>query len=106
MAGKPCVLASRPLAFALDALSKNALIDILVDVARASVGAEAPDAAIIEWLQPVLDTVAFHRSDPRVNLQAKLDRLKRHNRLYDNLTMSERYPELKGKNDGTRQRTL
>jgi hypothetical protein len=83
MAGKACVLTSRRLAYALDHLSKNALIELVADRARAQIGAEMPDeqlaAEIQEWLNPVVR----ERGDRPVNLigcMAKLDKTGKHTR--------------------------
>lgn len=57
MAGKACVLASSELAFALDRMSKNTMIDLVVDRARAELGEDASDDEVADllenWARPV-----------------------------------------------------
>jgi hypothetical protein len=82
MAGKACVLASRKLAIALDELSKNALIDLVVDRARAELGEDAEDdvvAALIEgWIIPT----SHARGDRLVSLSAVMARVEKNDAKY------------------------
>lgn len=76
MAGKNPVLASHHLYLALDVLSKNQLIDFVVDMARAELGESATDAQVIAWIQPKIATIWNHRGDKYQSLQAAYDRRK------------------------------
>ncbi len=77
MAGRAPVLASRRLWFALDRLSKNTLIDILVDRARAEDGEEAKDADVARriqrWLRPVC-RLRGDREPKLLDAMARLDK--------------------------------
>ena len=77
MAGKATVIASRLLAGAIHAMSKNALLDILVDRAIQEAGEGASDdqlAAIIQsWAEPVLRV----RSDPVPNIAGRMRRFQK-----------------------------
>lgn len=75
MAGKVCVLASRELAYALDKLSKNALIDLVVDRARAEIGEEEADDAVAELIQGWIGPVSRARGDRAVDLLAAIAQL-------------------------------
>jgi hypothetical protein len=82
MAGKPITRGSGRLAYAVDALSKNMLADIILDRVQAEIGEDASDEAIAAHLQPWVDTVARLRGDKTVNLQGMLARLDRNNARY------------------------
>lgn len=104
MAGKPPYFASGAFTYALDCLSKNTLIDVLVDLVRAQIGEEASDYQVAAWLQPTINVIMHHRGDPRVDLQKRMINWRRDAKIYtDNLTMGQRHPELKlkGKNNDT-----
>jgi hypothetical protein len=68
MAGKPTVLAGRRLSYAMDKLPKNALIDLIVDRARAEVGAAASDEVVATTIMGWLDPVFRERGDHPVSL--------------------------------------
>lgn len=76
MAGKPSAYASRRLGYALDALSKNALIDIVIELAKQSrwhdYEDESDDATIVCQIQQWLDPVAKARGDRPANLAGRL----------------------------------
>lgn len=82
MAGKAVVLTSRRLAYAVDKLSKNALIELVVDLARGQIGAEMSDeqlaTQIEEWVGPVLR----ERGDKPANLVAAMKRLDANDQAY------------------------
>jgi len=78
MAGKASAFASRELFITLEALTKNQLIDLIVDVARHSIrnrsalptasADDATDPAIIAWIQPRIESVWNARGDSRIDL--------------------------------------
>lgn len=74
MAGKATVFADRALYQALDAMTKNEMIDLLTDIARAELGEEATNEQVMEWMQPRLNTVQSYRGKTRTHLQAVYDR--------------------------------
>lgn len=77
MAGKGLVIAPRRLGYALDALSKNALIDLVADRAMAQIGAEMSDEQLAAEIQGWLSPVIRERGDRPVSLSglmAKLDK--------------------------------
>jgi hypothetical protein len=83
MAGKLPVLATPAEAYALDQLSKNALIDILIDRVLLEVGDKLPRedqvaAALQDWIRPVLRA----RDDKPVDLTAALTRFRKLNQQY------------------------
>jgi hypothetical protein len=68
VAGKAAILATRRLHYALDKLSKNALIDLVVDRARADIGEDADDEALAETIQRWINPVLTIRQDHLVGL--------------------------------------
>lgn len=82
MAGKACILASRTLAFALDELSKNALIDLIVDRAQAQIGAEMSDEQLAREIQGWIDPVIRVRGDRPVSLARAFARLDASEKAY------------------------
>lgn len=74
MAGKPITRGSRRVAYALDALSKNTLADLLLDMVQAEIGDGADDESIVAAIQPRLETVARLRGDRPVSLTGLLKR--------------------------------
>jgi hypothetical protein len=86
MAGKACVLTSRRLAYALDHLSKNALIELIVDRARAQIGLESSDEELATEINQWLAPVARERDDRPINLVALIARLDRNDEDYRNKT--------------------
>jgi hypothetical protein len=75
MAGKPSVFASRQLFCVLESLTKNQLIDLLVDIARRELdrrNGKPTDREIVHWIQPHIDRVWKARGDSRVDLQNRL----------------------------------
>ena len=76
MAGKATMIASRRLHYALDSLSKNALIDILTDRAIAQVGEDrATDEMLANTIQGWINPVQIVRNDRRIELRSLLARL-------------------------------
>lgn len=74
MAAKPVVMGSRRLAYAVDALSKNAMADMLIDRACAELpnGEDSSEAEIVAKVQGWADTILRTRRDKPVNLSGKL----------------------------------
>lgn len=73
MAGKASVFAGRRLHYAIDKLSKNALIDLVVDLAKLDIGEEgateeALAAKITEWMGPI----SRARGDRPLDLNAQI----------------------------------
>jgi hypothetical protein len=77
MARKVTVVASDRLADALDHLNKSALIDLVVDRARAEIGEDTTDEDVANYLQPAVDTLCLLRGDPRVELRVRIARFDR-----------------------------
>lgn len=69
MAGKAVTRGSARVAYALDRLSKNALIDVVLDLVQAEVGEDATDEQLLARIQSTVDTILRLRSDRPVNLQ-------------------------------------
>lgn len=90
MAGKASVLASRPLHYALDSLSKNTLIDFVVDLARAELGEDACDDAVVAWIQGRIDPVVRVRGDKPVFLKRRVQALARNDEDFRNKTGKHR----------------
>jgi hypothetical protein len=86
MAGKASVFASRRLWFAIDRLSKNALIDLVVDRSRAQIGEDASDEQIADYLQPQINTVQRERGDRPLSLMATMCHLDKDDEDYRNKT--------------------
>jgi hypothetical protein len=83
MAGKACALVSPRLHFALDKLSKNALIDLVADQARLDIGQEdASDADVVRRIQQWLEPIIRARSDRKVNLADAMMTWDRHVETY------------------------
>jgi hypothetical protein len=83
MAGKAAVLTSKRLHYALDRLSKNALIDLVTDLAVREngddKGTDETLAAVIQaWLNPVIRV----RGDKPVSLAAHMARLDKYDADY------------------------
>ena len=72
MAGKACVLTSRRLFYAMDELSKNTLIDLVVDRVRAELGEEACDDAVASVIQDWLSPICNLRGGRQHNLKDKM----------------------------------
>jgi uncharacterized protein (UPF0210 family) len=76
MAGKGLAIASHRLGYALDKLSKNALIDIIADRATAEVGEDcATDEMLANTIQEWIEPVTRVRGDRRVELRSLLVKL-------------------------------
>ncbi len=86
MAGKTCVFTSRRLYFALDTLSKNALIDLVVDRVRAELGESTSDEVIAEHIQDWLGPVIRERGDKPVSLAGRMAYLDKSDEDYRNKT--------------------
>jgi hypothetical protein len=71
MAGKQPVFCSKPLNCAMQNLSKNQLIDYVVDSARMFVGEDATDDQVLDYIQGRMETVWHHRGDRAVSLAEK-----------------------------------
>ncbi len=71
---RPTVLASRLLGYAIDHLSKNTLIDLVVDRARAQIGEEASDEALADEIQNWIRPVLAARGDKPISLDAIMKR--------------------------------
>lgn len=69
---KPAVRASDGVAYALVKLSKNAIIDMLVDRAIAQCGEDATEDAIISVLQDWLEPIARLRDEKPLDLVGRL----------------------------------
>lgn len=82
MAGKTAILASRPLHYALDKLSKNALIDLVVDRARAQIGEDADDEALADEIQRWINPVLTARQDRLVGLAGAMCQLANNDKDY------------------------
>jgi len=74
MARKRSVVASERLRHALDHLSKNALIDLEVDRARAEIGEDTTDQDVPNHLQSSVETVCRLRRDARVEFRVRIAR--------------------------------
>lgn len=73
MAGKMIMLSdSKPLRYALDKISKNTALDMLLDLCHAEIGELASDLEIANWFTQVLDPVAHVRGDKPLNVAAEL----------------------------------
>jgi len=93
MQGKSCVLASKRLEYAIDAVSKATLLDLVVDRARAEIGENATDEAVVELVQKWLDPVVICRGGKIPNLENRL-------KLIDKA--SEKYRHLQAKPEGVK----
>jgi len=82
MQGNPPVLATRGVAFALDSLSKNTLIDFLADLANSTLGMDAKDETKLELIEQWLEPVQIARGDNPTKLLARLQRLQASDRKY------------------------
>lgn len=66
------VFCSRRLFYGMDKLSKNALIDILIDRAKAEIGENATDEQLADTIQQWITPVAQYRNDKAPMLRACL----------------------------------
>lgn len=73
MAGKATVFASPRLDYAMQQLSKNTLIDLMLDRVRAEIGADADDETIAAKVQEWLSPVCNHRGDKPPRLIHRLE---------------------------------
>jgi hypothetical protein len=71
MAGKACVFASRALAYALDGYSKNALIDLVVDLSRGELGETATDEEVMMWVDSKMTPTRNYRQDKVAHLSKR-----------------------------------
>jgi hypothetical protein len=71
MAGKPLTTVDRWTGLALDCISKNAALEMLVDMVRGEIGIDATDEQVLARLQSTLETVARNRGDKPVNLVSR-----------------------------------
>lgn len=72
MAGKMTVFASRRLQYAIDKLSKNALIDVLVHRAIEKIGVGASDEQIASVLQEWIAAPCHNRGDRGLSLAGSI----------------------------------
>ena len=70
---KPLVFCSKPLGAAMQRLSKNQLIDLVVDLSRGELGEEADDKQVLAWVQAHIETVWQHRGDRPISLAVDHD---------------------------------
>ena len=82
MAGKASVFASGGLFYAMDKISKNTLIDMVLDAAHRELGEEIADERIARHVQQSLDTVARMRGDKPANLLSVLTRWENQKQVY------------------------
>lgn len=82
MAGKASVYASRRLFYALDQLSKNTLIDLVIDRIRLDVGEDARDEVIARTIRDWLGPVARLRKDRAPDLVGAMERWDRQAEAY------------------------
>jgi hypothetical protein len=68
MAGKPLVTVGRAAAFALDQISKNTALDMLVDLIRGELGEDASDDAVLMRLQTTYEAACRLRQQTTMNL--------------------------------------
>jgi hypothetical protein len=69
MAGKPLVTVGRAAAYALDQISKNTALDMLVDMVRGELGEDASDEAVLQRLQTTYEAACrLRQQKPTMNL--------------------------------------
>lgn len=68
MQGKPSVFCSPRLAFALERLSKGTLMDLVYDLARATLGENCTDEEAAEWITAVVEPVLREREMKPIDL--------------------------------------
>ena len=68
MAGKLSVFACGRLVVAMEKITKNQLIDLVLDLALLDVGEDATDEALVAWVQQRMETVWRFRGDRRKEL--------------------------------------
>lgn len=75
MAGKSLVLTdSKQLRLALDSLTKNTAIDMLLDLCHQEIGELASDMEIANWFTQTLEPVARVRGDKPINFAGVMAR--------------------------------
>ncbi len=74
--------ANRALAWAVDALSKNALADIVVDRIRAEIGEDATDEQIAAMLERWAHPVSVLRGEKTPNVAARLRKIAESDQAY------------------------
>lgn len=72
MAGKPLVLVSRPMAYAVDVISKNTLAELVIDRIRIEIGEDASEESIASTLEQWLSPVCRERGDKVPPVSARL----------------------------------
>jgi hypothetical protein len=83
MAGKATVFANRGVFYAMDGLTKNTLIDFVVDIAIRSVGDDkATDENILQWVQDNIQVTDNYREQKSVNLLGRLERARLQTQRY------------------------
>lgn len=82
MAGKATQIASPRIAYALDSMSKNALIDLVVDMSCGAIGEGSNDDAVAASIQPHVNAVCRVRKDKPVSLHAMMQRRDEFDRTY------------------------
>ncbi len=90
MAGKPMATVDRLTAAALDNISKNTLLDMLVDMTLREIGEDASPEQLLETIQRTLDTVARIRGDKPVNLVARRATYQKANDAYRERMLREK----------------
>ncbi len=68
MAGKPLATVGRAAAYALDQISKNTALDMLVDMVRGELGEDASDEAVLMRLQTMHEAACRMRQQKPMNL--------------------------------------
>ena len=68
-------MASRAMAYAIDALSKNALADIVVDRIRAEMGEDATDQQVAETIERWSHPVAVVRGEKSPGIVTRLNKI-------------------------------
>lgn len=79
---KPSAVASPLLRYGMDAISKGALIDLVVHLARATIGPETSDEDVARWIDGHHSLIARQRNDPYPNVVVRMRRLAEQSRAY------------------------
>ena len=79
---KPPALVSRRLAYGLDTLSKAALVDLVVDLARREIGEDATDDALATTIEQMHGPIARARGDKPPKILDAMRRVDRNDAAY------------------------
>lgn len=80
---KPVAMAGRGVAYAMSALSKNALIDFALDMAVRAIGEDqATDENILKWIEDAVEPVCRFRGDKTPKLLARLEAIRANDRRH------------------------